>query len=188
MLSDEIYWKLTITFHNEYENDRPSVYLLCSDDLLWQTRGTSIDYLDKQPASQGQREGVYLEDLTSCACLWLLSHLIGMLLTSVICLGTEMSPKKKHNFAHPAFCTFFYFPLFLPISRNVSSWWCIRRSWGVSMTWGIPIRHNWVGAKASRLLSRVLFSWGGFERCVVCKISDDRTGNLRPDIRPDKTG
>ena len=35
----------------EYEIDRPSVYLLYSNDLLWQTRGTSIDHLDKQPAS-----------------------------------------------------------------------------------------------------------------------------------------
>ena len=51
----------------EHENDSPSVYLLCSEDLLWQTRGTSIYYLDNQPASQGQRGRVYLEDLTSCA-------------------------------------------------------------------------------------------------------------------------
>ena len=51
----------------EHERDSPSVHLLCSEDLLWQTRGTSIYYLDKQPASQGQRGRVYLEDLTSLA-------------------------------------------------------------------------------------------------------------------------
>ena len=50
---------------HEHERDSPSVHLLCREDLLWQSRGTS-NYqpaTTKQPASQGQRGRVYLEDL-----------------------------------------------------------------------------------------------------------------------------
>ena len=58
---------------------RPSVHLLCSVDLLWKSRGNSLNHMDKLPASYGQRGEVYLEDLTSCACLWLILNLTSML-------------------------------------------------------------------------------------------------------------
>ena len=44
----------------------------CREDLLWQSRGTSNYHLDKQPASQGQRGRVYLEDLDKL-CMFLTS-------------------------------------------------------------------------------------------------------------------
>ena len=40
---------------------RPSVHLLYSNDLLWKSRGTSKNHLDKLPANQGQRGGCTLK-------------------------------------------------------------------------------------------------------------------------------